>query len=111
MRFSHILNLQKDLLTKSLILTFAGLLVAAGVVLSGRPAYRSVRSGYADENYLKSGECRSCHADHYASWARTYHSRMTQEARSTNVQGDFMRDNTFEYLGVKARMEKLASSS
>jgi len=31
---------------------------------------------------------------------------MTQEARSKSVQGDFTRANTFEYLGVKARMEK-----
>jgi hypothetical protein len=31
---------------------------------------------------------------------------MTQEARPTTVQGDFEHNNTFEYLGVKARMEK-----
>jgi predicted CXXCH cytochrome family protein len=31
---------------------------------------------------------------------------MTQEARPEFVQGDFERDNTFEYLGIKARMEK-----
>ncbi|MGH9846002.1 MAG: cytochrome c3 family protein, partial [Blastocatellia bacterium] len=38
--------------------------------------------------------------------ARTYHSRMTQEARVETVQGDFERNNTFECLGVRARMER-----
>lgn len=31
---------------------------------------------------------------------------MTQEASTASVQGDFERQNTFEYLGVKAQMEK-----
>ena len=31
---------------------------------------------------------------------------MTQEARPETVQGDFTRNNSFEYLGVKARMER-----
>lgn len=64
-----------------------------------------MRSGREDENYLKSNDCRSCHADHFSSWARTFHSRMTQEALPASVQGDFLRENTYEYLGVKARMD------
>jgi predicted CXXCH cytochrome family protein len=71
-----------------------------------RPSYVGMRAGHADENYLNSKTCVSCHSDHYASWSRTYHSRMTQEARPETVQGDFERGNTFEYLGIKARMEK-----
>jgi hypothetical protein len=31
---------------------------------------------------------------------------MTQEARPDTVQGDFERDNSYEYLGVEARMER-----
>jgi hypothetical protein len=31
---------------------------------------------------------------------------MTQEAKPKSVQGDFERNNTYEYLGVKAHMEK-----
>src|SRR2546425_7898090 len=78
----------------------------AVIVLAARPSYRGLRAGRVDENYLQSGDCRSCHADHFASWARTFRSRMTQEARPTSMQGDFTRENTFEYLGVKARMEQ-----
>jgi predicted CXXCH cytochrome family protein len=94
------------LLLKPLVITLGALLVVSLIVLAARPAYQGTRSGFADENYLKSNDCRSCHADHYASWARTYHSRMTQEATPANVQGDFTRHNSFEYLGVKASMEK-----
>jgi predicted CXXCH cytochrome family protein len=76
------------------------------MVLYARPTYRGIRAGQADEDYLKSRDCRSCHADHYASWSRTFHSRMTQEATASAIQGDFSKDNTYEYLGIKARMEK-----
>lgn len=31
---------------------------------------------------------------------------MTQDAKPETVQGDFIRDNAFEYLGVKAKMER-----
>jgi hypothetical protein len=91
---------------KSIGITFAVLLVVAGIVLGVRPTYEGRRAGYADENYLKSTECSSCHADHYASWSSTFHSRMTQDASSKTVLGDFEHNNTFEYLGVKAQMEK-----
>lgn len=36
-----------------------------------------------------SDSCRSCHQDHYASWHRTYHRTMTQEATAKSVQGAF----------------------
>lgn len=94
------------MLVKSIAITIGVLLLVAVVVLAVRPSYRGLRAGRVDENYLQSGDCRSCHADHFASWARTFHSRMTQEARPTSVQGDFTRENTFEYLGVRARMER-----
>ena len=91
---------------KSIGITAGILLIVAIVVLGSRPSYEGTRAGFADENYLTSTDCRSCHADHYTSWARTFHSRMTQEARPATVQGDFEHNNTFEYVGVKARMEK-----
>jgi hypothetical protein len=93
-------------LVKSVAITLGIFLVVAVVVLQARPHYLGVRAGYADQNYLKSTDCRSCHADHFASWARTFHSRMTQEASPETVQGDFVKNNDFEYLGLKARMEK-----
>ncbi len=91
---------------KSLLLTILAACVIAFTVLAVRPEYVGARSGYADENYLQSKSCLACHTDHFASWAKTYHSRMTQEAKAESVQGDFDNQNTFEYLGVKARMEK-----
>lgn len=94
------------LVLKSISITSGVLLVVAAAVLYARPTYQGTRAGFADENYLKSGDCRSCHADHYASWARTFHSRMTQEAKPASVQGDFEHQNSYEYLGVKAHMEK-----
>jgi predicted CXXCH cytochrome family protein len=98
----------RSLLTTSLALSGAAFLLIAGIVFAVRPAYRGARAGFADENYLKSHDCRGCHADHYASWTRTYHSRMTREAIAANVQGDFTHNNSFEYLGVKAKMEQRA---
>lgn len=94
------------MLIKSLVITLGAFLLVAAVVLAARPSYEGVRAGFADANYLKSPDCRSCHADHFASWARTFHSRMTQEAGPATVQGDFEQNNSYEYLGVKARMEK-----
>ena len=91
---------------KSIAITLGALLIIAAIVLASRPGYKGIRGGFADENYLKSKDCRSCHADHYASWARTFHSRMTQDAKPATVQGDFEHNNTFEYLNVAARMEK-----
>ena len=71
-----------------------------------RPDLHSGRRGKADEGYIRSENCLSCHASHYESWHRTHHSRMTQEASAATIQGDFERDNHFEYLGVKASMER-----
>jgi len=91
---------------KSIAITLGALLIIAAVVLASRPTYKGTRAGFTDEDYLKSKDCRACHADHYASWARTFHSRMTQDAKPATVQGDFERNNTFEYMNVVAKMEK-----
>jgi predicted CXXCH cytochrome family protein len=91
---------------KSLLLTIVAACVVAFTVLAMRPAYVGLRAGKADENYLQSKNCLACHTDHFTSWAKTYHSRMTQEAKAESVQGDFEKNNIYEYLGVTARMEK-----
>jgi len=39
--------------------------------------------------YAGSNTCRSCHQDHHASWQRTFHRTMTQEASPHSVQGAF----------------------
>ncbi|MEW6129869.1 MAG: cytochrome c3 family protein [Acidobacteriota bacterium] len=91
---------------KSLILTLLSALLVGFTVLAMRHEYVGIRKNFADENYLQSKDCLSCHQDHFASWAKTHHSRMTQEARPQTLQGDFENQNTLEYLNVKARMEK-----
>lgn len=96
----------KKTLVKSLVLTAFVAFAVAMTVLALRPHYVGIRLGKTDENYIKSENCLTCHENHYESWRRTHHSRMTQEARAESIQGDFERDNTFEYEGVKARMEK-----
>ncbi len=42
-----------------------------------------------DHDWATSDTCRTCHADHYASWHRTFHRTMTQEATSKTVRGVF----------------------
>ncbi len=94
-----------DLLLKCGTLTMLGAIGVAAVVLALRPDYASLHKGRVDEGYLTSQDCRRCHEDRYSSWARTHHSRMTQEARVGSVQGDFTRHNTLDYMGVRATME------
>ncbi len=91
---------------KSILITLSAVLIVAVIVFAARPAYEGRRAGFADENYLQSTDCRSCHEDHFASWAGTFHSRMTQEAKPATVQGDFQKNNRFEYLGVTAQMQR-----
>jgi len=70
-----------------------------------RSEYRGSRAGHIDADYIDSKNCVVCHAGHYDSWSRTYHSRMTQDAKPETIQGDF--DNRiFEYQGITARMER-----
>jgi predicted CXXCH cytochrome family protein len=93
---------------KASLLTILAASVVAFTVYAIRPTYIGNRKGHADEDYIQSKNCLACHTDHFASWSKTYHSRMTQEANANSVQGDFEKENTLEFLGVKARMEKRA---
>jgi len=98
------------LVFKSAVLTIIVAVAIGAAVSAMRANYEGVRAGRADADYVESRKCIACHADHYQSWARTYHSRMTQEARRGSVQGDFENNNTFEYQGVTARMERRNNS-
>ncbi len=98
--------MKQTLVVKSGLITLAAALAVAMAVFAAQPDYVGRRAGHADENYLDSRKCLACHTDHYASWAQTHHSRMTQEASPATVQGDFTRNNSFEYLGVRAKMER-----
>lgn len=98
--------MNKILLIKSIVLTVFVALAVAIAVFAFSPSYVGTRKGKADEDYIPSTNCLTCHEDHYASWRRTHHSRMTQDAKPAIVQGDFEKANTLEYAGVKAKMEK-----
>lgn len=58
-----------------------------------------------DVDFVGSAECRRCHEDHYASWHRTFHRTMTQEASEASVLGDFD-DATLAYLGWTFRFAR-----
>lgn len=60
----------------------------------------------ARTRYVGSLQCKHCHPAHYASFARTFHSRMTREADARSVLGRFD-GRTLDYLGITARMERL----
>ena len=98
--------MQKTLLAKSIIITLFVLFTVAAGVYGLRSSFTGTRQGKADENYIDSENCLACHSDHYASWRRTHHGRMTQNISPQTVQGDFEKNNTYEYQGVRARMER-----
>ena len=53
--------------------------------------------------YETSNACQKCHAAEYASWYRTYHRTMTQEASPATVVGDFD-DVVLQYFGHTCRL-------
>ncbi|PYS87542.1 MAG: hypothetical protein DMF62_12130 [Acidobacteria bacterium] len=98
--------MQKTILAKSVIVTLFVLFGVAAAVHGLRSSFTGTRQGKADQNYIDSENCLACHSDHFASWRRTFHGRMTQDISPQTVQGDFEKNNTYEYLGVKAQMER-----
>jgi hypothetical protein len=59
-----------------------------------------------ETEYAGSNACRSCHPDHSASFRRTFHRTMTQEAGPHSVLGDFDSGQSLDYFGVRARMNR-----
>lgn len=58
-----------------------------------------------DVDYVGSDACRRCHEDHHASWHRTFHRTMTQEARGGAVLGAFD-GRTLDYFGWRFRFAR-----
>jgi predicted CXXCH cytochrome family protein len=56
-------------------------------------------------SYVGSRSCKPCHPGNYASWHRTFHRTMTQQASKASVLGDFAHGR-FDYMGVQARMQR-----
>ena len=97
---------EPGLTVRATLLSIAVAALAGTLVLALRPDEASVRAGEEDEGYVPSRTCVSCHPSHHASWARTFHGRMTREAGPDTVVGDFERGNVLSFQGVEARMEK-----
>ncbi|MBX3272796.1 MAG: hypothetical protein KF729_21215 [Sandaracinaceae bacterium] len=58
-------------------------------------------------DHATSSACQRCHPAQFASWARTFHRTMTQDASARSVLGDF--DGArLEYGGVTAHLERTA---
>src|SRR5215210_77079 len=85
-------------------ITLLALGAIAAAIRAVAPAYATVRAGRADAGYLESGDCRKCHETNYTSWHATFHRTMTQEAGPESILGDFERDNSITYQGVRTDM-------
>ena len=85
-------------------ITLLALGVVAVAIWAVAPSYATVRAGRADAGYLESGDCRKCHETNYTSWHATFHRTMTQEAGPQSILGDFERENTITYQGVRTEM-------
>lgn len=87
------------------------LMMAVGALWWHAEAQREALSAplsLTESEYVGSARCRACHSDHYASWHRTYHRRMTAEANPETVLGDFSGAAGVDYFGVRATMERAA---
>ncbi len=79
--------------------------VAFGVGLRQVSEETKVPVDLRSVGFVGSDACQRCHEDHHASWHRTYHRTMTQEAATSSVLGDF--DGTeLTYLGWTFRFER-----
>jgi hypothetical protein len=84
------------------LLASAAVAAAAWLVPSAYEGDLATPFRHRESAWATSEACRSCHPDHHASWARTFHRTMTQEATEASVQGAFDgREVTL--LGVTAR--------
>ena len=86
------------------VVSFIVLAAIAAAIWMVAPDYAGVRAGRSDAGYLESGECRKCHETNYSTWQATFHRTMTQEAGPQSMLGDFDRNNTITYQGVRAEM-------
>ena len=60
----------------------------------------SVAPDFAQLAFVGSDRCVDCHQDRHASWQRTFHRTMTQQADAHSVQGQFD-GRALEYGGVR----------
>ncbi|MEZ4381397.1 MAG: multiheme c-type cytochrome [Nannocystaceae bacterium] len=81
----------------------AAALVGVGLTLADDDAWGPVERRRAA--VVRSDTCARCHPEAHASWARTYHRTMTQEARGEAVLAPFAGE-ALDYLGFRATMDR-----
>jgi hypothetical protein len=82
-----------------------GLAALAGIAARAVAIDLATPRDLHDRAYVGSGECRRCHPDHHASWERTFHRTMTQEASEASVLGAWD-GRVVSYGGVESRMTR-----
>src|SRR5215470_7574114 len=92
------------------VVSFLATMLVAVIIHAVMPDYAGIRAGRVDAGYLESNNCRKCHEGNFATWHATFHRTMTQEANPQSVLGDFDRDNTITYQGVRAEMVREKAS-
>lgn len=84
----------------------AAILAIAAIAVVGLPAMyaNEMSAAYSPPSmaWATSDTCAGCHPDQYASWHRTFHRTMTQQATPKSVLGRFDGE-TYRYWGVGVR--------
>ena len=65
----------------------APLALVAGLVHAPHDDELATPFSHRTSGWASSSSCHACHPDHHASWARTFHRTMTQEANAASVRG------------------------
>ncbi|MSR74218.1 MAG: hypothetical protein EXS14_01940 [Planctomycetes bacterium] len=85
-----------------------GAVLLCGTLLLRAAAERTLTApiDFSSTAYAGSAACQQCHSDRHASWSRTFHRTMTQEATPESVEGVFDgRELSFEGQPVRLRRE------
>ena len=93
------------------LLVLAGCALGVGIAvaldpvpLESRVADRPIE--VADDGFVSSDTCRSCHPAEYASWHHSFHRTMTQVATPETVRADFDGVVVAETAGAPMRLER-----
>lgn len=99
--------MKKVRLAAALIAALPVVLVAAAYQLGPRLYGEDLETAFPhrEADWTGSTTCESCHPDHWASWHRTFHRSMTQEATPETVVGAFDgRKLTFGFENAQGKL-------
>src|SRR5262245_53796856 len=92
---------------RAVLIAITAAAVAGGAAALGRSLRASLETpaDFHRTGYARSESCLPCHPGRHASWRRTYHRTMTQEAGPLAVLGDFD-DARYAFDGVESRFTR-----